>query len=82
MSTMWKDASKVKVRKNYRMFLWMEVGVKKTQIKKRLVRQCPRCKKFHRWQTEDSLCRKCEKEWVDGYLGSLPENFLLQKKGG
>jgi hypothetical protein len=31
---------------------------------KRKVR-CSMCKKWHKWPTEDKLCRKCETVWVE-----------------
>lgn len=27
--------------------------------------KCPRCGRKHTWPTEDKLCRRCEKEWVE-----------------
>jgi hypothetical protein len=42
--------------------------------------KCPRCGKWHTWATEDNLCKKCEKEWVE----SKEYKDLLYKieKGG
>jgi hypothetical protein len=41
-----------------------ESGIVRVEIEFGELRKCPRCKKMHRWPTDDKLCYKCEGAWV------------------